>query len=228
MARASRQRRLRAGRRPRPHGLVNVRPARESRRPPLLAPPAAGRPRPRPTPLAEPPYQPLEASESAPAALAGPATLATAVHVRGQQDELPLTHLLASGLPASPQPPAGTVSAERLEEVGLPDPTELAARLAQGIVEALIGERPISQLAPWTTRHVQADLVQHMAYLRRLAGPTYMTRSRVAICRVRVTRPAERVAEVCVVVRNAARRHALALRLEYRDRHWVCTELEFC
>jgi hypothetical protein len=139
------------------------------------------------------------------------------------QRELPLVHLLDTGLPAVPVAPVRPVQVERLVGGSVPDPTGQAARLAQGVLEVLAGDRPLAQLLPWTTRAVHSDLARYLAALREHARPD---RSRVAIHRIRISRPADDVAEVCVIVRTPIRWHALALRLEYRDARWLCSELE--
>lgn len=133
--------------------------------------------------------------------------------------------MLACGLPAVPAAPVRPSPVEQLAGATTPDPAGQAARLAQGVLEVLAGDRPLAQLLPWTTRQVHTDLARYLVALGRHAAPD---RRRVTIWRIRISRPADDVAEVCVIVRTMHRGHALALRLEYRAGRWLCSALEFC
>jgi hypothetical protein len=108
----------------------------------------------------------------------------------------------------------------------LPDPRQWGRRVAQLLVEVLEGLRPQVQVVRWTNDAVYRQV-------RRRARPlaTGSRRSRTPVQRpvvgsVRVCEPADGVAEVAVVVHRRHRVHALALRLEGRDRRWVVTVLQ--
>jgi hypothetical protein len=102
-----------------------------------------------------------------------------------------------------------------------------AARLAQAAVEVLAGHRPVTQLQRWTTEELYLRL-------RRLTGGPRVRdgahpasrRARYASVRaIRVSQPADGVAEVAAVVDDGGHAHALVLRLEGSAGRWRCTEL---
>jgi len=98
------------------------------------------------------------------------------------------------------------------------------------IVEVLAGVRPDRQLVPMATDRVRARV-------RNLA-PLLTADRRPTIARIVMSRPADRVAEVSVVVNFGARSRALAMRFEHvaarpaapgwpaRPARWLCTALE--
>ncbi|MGH8776653.1 MAG: Rv3235 family protein [Jiangellaceae bacterium] len=153
---------------------------------------------------------------------------------RPTQGSLALAYVLPSGVAAVPEPAAPLrlvdlpehtdaldLPARRAVQVDdLPDPCRWTARLAQGIVEALHGHRPLQQLVRWTDEEVYAMLERRLAARRPTDGPRPLVRS------VRVCQPADDVVEASVVVENGGRCRALALRLEALDARWRCTELE--
>lgn len=109
----------------------------------------------------------------------------------------------------------------------LPDAQAWSARLVQAVGEVLAGDRPIAQLVRWTDPVVYAELNRRV----RLLGLTTTASARVAEGRcsvrsVRVSVPAEGVAEVAAHIRHGERSRAMALRLEVRRRRWVCTAIE--
>ena len=110
-----------------------------------------------------------------------------------------------------------------------------AGRFVQAAVEIVGGDRPVSQLARWTTREVYLDL-ERRALLVARAGGHQPGVARVQPVRPRVhsvhaCRVATAVVEAGVHVRYGARSRALACRFELRptriDTRWVCTALEF-
>ncbi|MGH8825298.1 MAG: Rv3235 family protein [Jiangellaceae bacterium] len=102
----------------------------------------------------------------------------------------------------------------------LPEPRRWAVRLAQGIVEALHGHRPLQQLIRWTDEPVYTLLERRRTAQRTTAGPRPVVRS------IRVCQPGDGVVEASVVVETAGRCRALAMRLEGLDGRWRCTALE--
>jgi len=115
-----------------------------------------------------------------------------------------------------------------------PDLDQWVARYAQAAVEIVGGDRPVSQLARWTTKEVYLDL-QRRALLVARAGNHQPGLARVQPVRPRVhsvhTCLVGEAAEAGVHVRYGERSRALAARFERRSggggTRWVCTALEF-
>ncbi len=113
----------------------------------------------------------------------------------------------------------------------LPDPRPWAARLAQALVEVMIGARPAPQVLRWTTPEVYAVLARRGALAARRAGAARAAgasprRARVAVRRVLVCEPADGVAEASVVLVDGTRVRALALRLTGQDGRWRVEALQ--
>lgn len=112
----------------------------------------------------------------------------------------------------------------------LPDHPELqawSARFAQATVEALAGQRPVSQLLRWTTARVYADLDRRVRILNQpTPGADRSRRIRPQVRSVHVCRPAATSAEVSVHVRYGHRSRAIAARLEHLDGRWLCVALQ--
>ena len=127
------------------------------------------------------------------------------------------------GLPDTPElePPGPS----RLPHVADAEVRAWAARLAQAVVEAVGGQRPVSQLVRWTAPNVYRDLERRVQLVRRAAEGARTIRPQVRS--VHVCRPTPTCAEVSVHVRHAARSRALAMRMERRGDRWQCTVLEF-
>lgn len=191
-----------------------------------------------PLPAIEPPYdaapdEPAPPPRPEPGKAAGP---------HDTQGTLALAYALPGGVPAVPAPPASLrlvdVGAATEEPAGadlaltatgprlptgssaLPDPRRWSARLAQGIVEALEGHRPMQQLVRWTDESVYTMLARRLAAGRRGDRPRPIVRS------VRICEPRDGVVEAGVVVGTGNRCRALALRLEGLGGRWCCTALE--
>jgi hypothetical protein len=103
----------------------------------------------------------------------------------------------------------------------------------QAIVEVLAGDRPLTQLVRWTTTEVYEEVTALLS-ARRPAGVHGQASGRravdevvrAAVSSVRLTEPADGVAEVAATVRRGRRTTAVALRLEGLDGRWQCTALE--
>lgn len=95
-----------------------------------------------------------------------------------------------------------------------------AVIVARALLEVLSGWRPPSQLARWTSYALQQDLERRVP--RRPAG------TRLHLLRVRVSEPADGVAEVCALAQDTTRRRVrvIALRMEQRTDGWVVTRLQ--
>lgn len=100
----------------------------------------------------------------------------------------------------------------------LPDPTQWSARLVQALLEIRTGRRPMHQLVRWTNSAVYAQLRAQTQGHREHEPLTVITS-------MRVSRPADGVAEVSVVVTGRNRSRAIVLRLEGWDGRWLCTTL---
>lgn len=168
-----------------------------------------------------------------------------------QQLALNLGYTLASGLPGTPElrapirlvdtpggfaPPDSWEATEfgpapraerrrRTPEVDLPEPRRWAARLAQAVLEALSGQRPVQQLSRWTDEPVFVALSRR-AGLRAARRRPRTSAHRLTVRSVRASRPAPHAVEACVVVQTGARSRAVALRLEGLDGRWLCTALD--
>jgi hypothetical protein len=143
----------------------------------------------------------------------------------------------ASALPAAPalaaaaDPVAAAVSQLSARPAAAADPVAARPRqLAVVIVEVLAGVRPDRQLVPLATDRVRARAGN--------LAPLLASGRRPRIARIVVSRPAERVVEMTVVVNFGARSRALAMRFEHaaarpaapgwpaRPARWLCTALE--
>lgn len=115
------------------------------------------------------------------------------------------------------------------------DLDQWAARYAQAAVEIVGGDRPVSQLARWTSREVYVDL-ERRALLVARAGQHQPGAGRVQPVRPRVHSVhtcllGEDAAEAGIHIRYGDRSRAVAVRFERRTSRctsrWVCTALEF-
>ena len=169
-------------------------------------------------PHAAPPYDcpvhgarcPADAGVAQPAPPAPPALPDAAV--------LPVVPVLPEAVPGFPE------AVPVLPDAAWP------RRLAVVIVEVLAGVRPDRQLIPLATDRVRARV-------RNLA-PLLAAERRPRIARIVMSRPADRVVEMTVVVNFGARSRALAMRFDHaaarpaapgwpaRPARWLCTALE--
>lgn len=104
----------------------------------------------------------------------------------------------------------------------LPDPEAWATRFLQAVMETLAGARPPVQLQEWTSSSVRGQVVR-AAQTRRWARPTG---GLPAVRSVRVSEPADGVAEISGVVQRGQRYAAVAARLEGFDGRWRCVALQ--
>lgn len=149
---------------------------------------------------------------------------------RPAQERLPVQGTLAldlhGGQPGLPETPELQSTATRLRDVCDAEVRGWAARLAQAVVEAVGGQRPVSQLVRWTDGGVYRDLERRASLVRTAAGSAPRS-VRPQVRSVHVCRPTTEIAEVSVHVRHGRRSRALAMRLERRHDRWLCTVLEF-
>ncbi|HEX6447477.1 MAG TPA: Rv3235 family protein [Streptosporangiales bacterium] len=101
-------------------------------------------------------------------------------------------------------------------------------RLTQALLEVLAGERPHTQLLPWTSDRVFRAVTRRVTVAARMRSTVVdlTRRPRLQLGSIRVTEPAVGVAEVCAVVRRGERCQAVALRLEAWRGRWRCTAFE--
>lgn len=160
------------------------------------------------------------------------------VHPSGTQEALALDFVLPSGLPAVPAPwprlrilgrgavaatsrtaPADEATARR------PEATRWAALIAQAIVEAEVGDRPLSQLVRWTSAEVHDVIALRCSMHGQRRAHVRLGTGRALVASIHVCEVAPDVAEVSATVRRDGRSRALALRLEGVGDAWRCTAL---
>lgn len=147
----------------------------------------------------------------------------------------PLPGVPARALPAIPRPaPAGRTVTLGLAPAhrpagsfrpcptGLPHSHPFAHALVLRLLEVSAGVRPASQLRADTTGELFEQLTRALEARPRATGARPTRRD---VRSVHVQDRFDGVAEVCATVLRAGRPGALALRLEGRLGHWVCTEL---
>jgi len=108
----------------------------------------------------------------------------------------------------------------------LPHPSEWTARIARAVIEAVAGERPVSQLTKWTTREVLLQVTIRAAAARRHPAGKSLTSPPRRVGSVRTCVVAPGIVEACAVVSGMTRARAIALRLEARDQRWIVTAMQ--
>lgn len=173
----------------------------------------------------------------------GPTAATTNQELQGVQGTLALAFVLTDGLPATPTAPllrlltplpltAPDDETERTRTASqdLPAPGPWAGRLVQAVVEVLAGDRPSAQLVRWTVEPVYTALRASIRPTPRAArtavGSVASVGHRAQVRSVRVSEPANGVAEVSATVQRDGRTTAVALRMEGLDGRWMCTVLE--
>jgi len=107
---------------------------------------------------------------------------------------------------------------------GLPDPASWGRRLLIGLIETAAGRRPLHQLAGMLSPSVSRGLGADFERAAHLGSRHWLHRGTVRS--LRVSEPADRVAELCATVDTGSRVRALALRLEEHHGRWYCTRLQ--
>jgi hypothetical protein len=110
-------------------------------------------------------------------------------------------------------------------DVPLPDPERWAAMIGQAVVEILAGRRPPTQVVRWLDGPVY-ERVRRSAEVLKTKDGGRRAGVPVRVRRVRLGPVAEGRVEAAVVVDDAVRCRALALRLEALDGRWLCTALD--
>lgn len=157
----------------------------------------------------------------------------------GTQGTLALAFSLPSGLPVVPAPwprlrVVGRPVADKVQRAAVPageetacrpEPTRWAALIAQAIVEAEVGDRPLSQLVRWTSAEVHDVIALRCSAHGRRSADARLGTARAHVASVHVCQIDPDVAEVSATVRRAGRSRAVALRLEGVGDAWRCTAL---
>jgi hypothetical protein len=105
----------------------------------------------------------------------------------------------------------------------LPDPGRHAAHVLQAMLEVLARRRPLQQLLPWTSEDVYEELTAW--HYRTWSRHTAERMSPAVLRSIKVSEPADGVAEITAVIRHGDRARAVVLRLEGIDGRWHCTLL---
>jgi hypothetical protein len=106
---------------------------------------------------------------------------------------------------------------------GTPRPEPFVAHAATLVADVLAGARPATQLARIAVLDVQQRLARRSA-LRAATQPWSGTSARVSSTSTMVV--SRCAAQVVVVFFIGPRAHAAAIRLEYRHRRWLITDVE--
>ncbi|PJI95211.1 Rv3235 family protein [Luteimicrobium subarcticum] len=133
--------------------------------------------------------------------------------------------LLRPGIEPRPEPVVLDDTPSERPAPPLGDPTALVCAVVRGTVEALRGERPLTQLARWVTPSIMDALTTRAALVRGVPRPPVAPRP-VLVRRARVVRLGPTSAEATVVVDDVDRVRAAALRVEVRRGHWRVVALE--
>ena len=104
----------------------------------------------------------------------------------------------------------------------LPDPEVWAARFLQAVFETLAGSRASAQLQEWTSQSVRSQISRMTYDVRWKTAPGVVP----LVKSVRVSEPADGVAEVAAVVLRGTVYSAAAARLKGFDGRWRAVALE--
>jgi hypothetical protein len=107
---------------------------------------------------------------------------------------------------------------------GLPDPGPWGRRLLVGMIETAAGRRPLHQLAAMLSPSVSRGIGADFERAAQSGSPHWLHRA--VVRSVRLTEPAEGVAELCATVDAGRRVRAIAMRLEAHHGRWRCTRLQ--
>lgn len=134
--------------------------------------------------------------------------------------------LRVGAVPAEPVPvPGRPLPAVPAVPSRLPDPTAMCGSVVRAAVEVLRGERPATHVARWVTPQVLDQLV-HRARLVQARRTEQRTVVPVSVRRIRTVRLGDSTAEATVVLEDAGRVRAAAVRLEARRGVWRVAVLE--
>jgi hypothetical protein len=154
---------------------------------------------------------------------AAPESITPVSHAVPVQGALALSFDVGRGVPAVPVTrPRLVRNVPCAPTAGRTDTRRFAAMLVQGVVEVMSGDRPLGQLARWTTMEVYEEL-QWRARRATATAAVRLGRPKARVNSVHVYEPHPEAAEVCATVRWSGRTRALALRMEPHGDGWRCT-----
>lgn len=151
-------------------------------------------------------------------------------------DEPPHRHLSVVG-PYDQPLPFDAPSPRRLNELRdpfaarptgrgeLPDPESFGRRLLVGALEVLAGRRSAQQLTGHLSPAVYSGLVADLDRAGR-PGRAHPWRAPSSLRSLRISEPADGVAELSAVIQVGPRCRAIAARLEGLDGRWRCVRLQ--
>lgn len=139
----------------------------------------------------------------------------------GIQQELPLRwpldrHGEAAASALASYPPLPLLA-------GIPRPEPFVAHVATLVADIVAGARPASQLARYAILDVQQELARRCA-LRRAERPWGGAAARVTSTSTMVV--SDTAVQVVVVFLAGPRAHGAAVRMEYRHRRWLVTDVQ--
>lgn len=137
------------------------------------------------------------------------------------QQELPLRWPLDRGGEAAASVLAAYPPLPLQADIPRPDP--YVAHAARLIADVLVGARPASQVSRYAVLDVQQQLSRRIA-LRRADRSWTPVAARVSSTNTMVVSGA--AVQVAVVFFAGRRVHAAALRMEYRHRRWLVTQVQ--
>lgn len=144
-----------------------------------------------------------------------------AVALRGRTGDAPrpvVSSRAVDGALARKPVPRGLEIPERRQPAA--DVERSAWMVARALLEVVSGWRPVGQLSRHTSYSLQQDLERR--------APRRPTGQRLKLLKVRLSHPADGVAEVCALAHdpNRGRVRVFALRMEDRRGEWVVTRLQ--
>jgi hypothetical protein len=92
------------------------------------------------------------------------------------------------------------------------------------LIETAAGRRPLHQLSGMLSPSVSRGIGADFDRAANLGTPHWLHRATVRS--LRVSEPANGVAELCATVETGRRARAIALRLEQHHGRWCCTRLQ--
>jgi hypothetical protein len=171
----------------------------------LPTPPLALQPRPAPVPRQRPLWPT--------SALPGGVTTGTALLTRAPAERRTPRTVADASVPSWSEDPDVGIRRSGADE--LPNPVRVGQALSRALAEVMGRTRPVAQLRA----HCAPGVFAGLQVAQPFSGPTRLSS-------VKVSTPADGVAEVCAVLRCGPRARALAFRLEGVDRSWRITALQ--
>ncbi|MGH3471144.1 MAG: Rv3235 family protein [Nocardioidaceae bacterium] len=109
----------------------------------------------------------------------------------------------------------------------VPNAYAWATRFVQAVLEVVSSDRPLTQLARWTSQPVYDDIARRQRRVSRHRSVTPVRTRRQQVATIRVCHPSDDSAEVSARVVSGPRSHAIAVRLDLDHERWMCTSISF-